>query len=161
MVIRCAWLAVLIVASGCATRLPLSRPARTMPADALVTHRAMLDLRGRQFTFNAYLSQNAAGARRLVLMETFGNVIGDVLIQPDGSVHVIRSSPAIKPVWLRRYVARDVQCLYGEPPPRGCRVTEVAPNHFVVRRWFYSLSLQIVDVKPGAQSPSLFEAPVP
>jgi hypothetical protein len=154
-----AWLWILCVAllplAGCAT-FRKERTA-TFPEEAFITHRAVLSARGgKQFTFNGYLSQSATRGQRLILMESFGTVLADLLIRPSGEVHVLRAAPAIKPVLLERYVARDIQCIFKVPAPDGCKVTEVSPKHFRVKRWMYTLDLHVLEVKAGQQPDSMF-----
>ena len=74
-------------------------PARrkSFPADALITQRGVLTVLGRQFTLNGYLASSATGGKRLIVTENFGSVLADVLVKPDGSVQVMRSSRAFKP----------------------------------------------------------------
>jgi hypothetical protein len=112
---------------------------------------------GRQFTLNGYLSINAGGAKRLVLTENFGNVLADVLITPDGTAHVMRSSRALKPDWIRRYLAADVQCLTGGATAEGCPGEYLSETHFLVQRRWYKLDLQTVKVVAGPQSTTLFD----
>lgn len=156
----CALLAAtLIVITGCASVPKTSfRPATSpFPTDALVTQRGVLTVLGRQFTLNGYLALNATGGKRLVLTENFGNVLADVLITPDGTAHVMRSSRALKPEWIRRYLAADVQCLTGEPVAEGCPGEHLSETHFLVQRRWYQLDLQTVKVAAGTQAATLFD----
>jgi len=145
---------------GCAT-LPepvnAPHPVPLLAADVLVTQRAVLTARGRQFALNGYLAQSAIGGRRLVITEMFGQVLVDVLVKPDGTVHVMRSSRLFRPAWIGRYVAADMQCVFGGAPDAGCPVQRLSATHFAVERRWYKLDLQIVDTKPGPQPPELFD----
>ena len=63
-------LSALAMAAGCATAAPLNsapRAAGSFPADALVTQRALLTVRGRQLALNGYLALSAAGGKRLIV----------------------------------------------------------------------------------------------
>src|SRR5688572_14281631 len=102
---------LLLLAAGCATRPKetFPRPGHTFPTDGLITQRAVLTARGRQFTLNGYLSVSATGGKRLIIMENFGSVLADVLVKPDGAVHVMRSSPAFRRKWIERHVVADLQ----------------------------------------------------
>jgi hypothetical protein len=156
MVGKCFLLSLILMAGGCATtRAP--RATRSFPQEALITQRAVLTARGRQFTLNGYLALSESRGKRLILTENFGNVLADVLVKPDGSVHIMRSSPAFRPAWISRYVAADVECVFGDPAKPKCRVTEMSSKHFVIKRWLYSLDLQVLDVKPGPQPPQMFD----
>ena len=151
-------LLLLLLASSCATPPgAMPRASRTFPANALVTQRAILTARGRQFTLNGYLSMSESGGKRLIVTENFGNVLADVLVKPDGTVHVMRSSQAFRPAWIRRYVAADVQCIFDKAPDAKCRVMELSPRHFTIKRWLYSLDLQILEIKPGPQPRAMFD----
>lgn len=158
------WISVLIMvllgAVGCSTAPKTSfRPASTpFPAEALVTQRGVLTVLGREFTLNGYLALNAAGGKRLVVTETFGGVLADLLITADGTAHVMRSSRALKPEWIRRYLAADVQCLTGGATVEECPGEMLSPTHYLVQRRWYKLDLQTVNVKPGPQPAAIFDA---
>jgi len=145
--------------TGCATAPKPALPsvAHLFPADALVTQRAMLTVRGRQFTLNGYLASSTAGGQRLTVTENFGRVLADVLVKRDGSVHVMRSSAVFRPDWIQRYVAADMQCLFGGAPGTDCPGRMLSPTHFTIERRWYALDLRVVDIKPGAQPPELFD----
>jgi hypothetical protein len=150
-------LLVLVLASGCATSSSppvVPHTARSFPVDAFVTQRAVLTARGRQFTLNGYLALSATGGKRLVVMENFSSVLADVLVKPDGTVHVMRSSPVFRPQWIERYVAADMQCIFGDA---ACPVKALSATHFVIERFWYKLDLQIVETKPGSQPADLFD----
>ena len=86
---------ILLLAAGCASTPPpkqFSSPAGIFPADGLLIQRALFTARGRQFALNGYLALSAAGGKRLVVTETFGNVMADVLVKPDGKIIVMQSS---------------------------------------------------------------------
>jgi hypothetical protein len=117
----------------------------------------VLTARGRQFALNGYLAQSATGGRRLVITEMFGQVLADVLVKPDGKVHVMRSSRLLRPAWIERYVALDMQCIFGAAPDAAGAVRTLSATHFVVQRRWYQLDLQIVETKPGPQAPELFD----
>jgi hypothetical protein len=149
---------LLTLVAGCATvpRSTLSRAPQSLPADAFITQRGVLTVLGRQFTLNGYLATSAVG-KRLIVTENFGNVLADVLVKPDGAVHVMRSSRAFKPAWIRRYIAADLQCLFGDVPEAECPGRTLSPTHFVIERRWYKLDLQIVEIKPGPQAAELFD----
>ena len=156
----CALLAAtLVVVTGCASIPKTSfRPATfPFPPDALVTQRGVLTVLGRQFTLNGYLALSATGGKRLVVTENFGNVMADVLITPDGTAHVMRSSRAFRPEWIRRYLAADVQCLTGGPTTEGCPGEHLSETHFLVQRRWYKLDLQTVKVAAGPQAATMFD----
>jgi hypothetical protein len=153
-------LLLLWFAAGCATPprpVATSRPVASFPPDALLTQRAVLTTHGRQFVLNGYLAQSATGGRRLVITEMFGQVLADVLAKPDGTVHVMRFSRPFRPAWIERYVAMDMQCIFGAAPDAACPVMRLSPTHYVVERRWYKLDLQIVETRPGPQPPELFD----
>lgn len=151
---------VCLLLTGCATTPPsqIQRPTNPFPADALITQRGVLTVLGRQFTLNGYLALSATGGKRLVVTENFGGVLADVLIKPDGAVYVMRASRAFKPKWIRRYVAADVECIFGSSPRPDCPGQMLSPTHFLIQRRWYKLDLQIVEIKPGPQSADSFDA---
>lgn len=158
------WLKSLLVAvvlsAGCATRRtqPSAAGALELPPDALITQRAVLTARGKQFTLNGYLSMSRTGGKRLLVTENFGNVLADVLVKPDGSIHVMRSSAAFRPAWIKRFVAADLECVFGNSVGRKCNVETLSPTHFVVKRFWYSLDLRILETRPGPQPVEMFDA---
>jgi len=152
---------LLLLAGGCVTTPPpgnLPRVANSFPADALIIQRAVLTVHGRQFTLNGYLALSKVGGKRLIVTENFGAVLADVLVKPDGKIFVMRSSQLFRPEWIRNYVVADLECIFGGAPEAGCPGTMISPTHFVIERRGYTLDLQIVETKPGPQSPELFDA---
>ena len=149
----------LALAAGCATppHGTLPHTANLFPPDAVVTQRAVLTARGRQFTLNGYLALGGTGGKRLIIMENFSSVLADVLVKPDGTVHVMRSSRIFRPAWIERYVAADLLCIFGDVANAACPGRMLSPTHFVIERRWYTLDLQIVEIKPGPQSLELFD----
>ena len=152
-------LLIVLFAAGCTTPSAhtLPRVVKSFPDEALITQRGVLTVRGRQFSLNGYLARSATGAQRLIVTENFGGVIADLIIKPDGTVHVMRSSRAFKPAWIRRHIAADVQCIFGGASREDCPGRQLSENHFVIERRSYTLDLQIVETKPGPQSTELFD----
>ena len=124
----------------------------------LLTTRGIFTVQGRQFALNGYLARNAAGAMRLVVTENFGGVMADLLVEPDGAVRLMRSGAVLRPVWIRRYVAGDLACLFGRPAPGSCAVQQLDPDHYRIERRWYTLDLRTVASRPGPQPPELFDA---
>jgi len=150
----------LSLAAGCATPSSpgnLPRAAGWFPADALVTQRAVLTARGRQFTLNGYLALSGTGGKRLIVMESFGAVLADVLVKPDGTVRVMRSSRIFPRTWVERFVSPDLQCIFGDAQRLACPVRTLSATHFIIERRAYKLDLHIVETKPGTQPAELFE----
>src|SRR5207302_8499857 len=107
---------IALLLAGCAIShppQPIVRPPASFPADALVTQRAILTARGRQFALNGYVALSQAHGKRLIISDTFGGILADVLVQADGAVRVIRSSRMLRSAWIRRYVAADLECIFG------------------------------------------------
>jgi hypothetical protein len=150
---------LLALVAGCATtpRSTIPHTENFLPVDALVTQRGVLTVLGRQFTLNGYLATSASGGQRLIVTENFGNVLADVLVKCDGTVFVMRSSRAIKAEWIRRFVAADLQCVFGDAPRMDCPGQQLSPTHFVIERRRYKLDLQIVETKSGPQPAELFD----
>ena len=147
------------VAAGCVAPTSTINPPRPLTAlahDEFVAQRAVLTVRGRQFALNGYFAQSITGGQRLVITEMFGHVIADVLVKPDGAVHVMRSSRLFRPAWIARYVVADMRCILGAPEA-GCPVQKLSATHFVIKRRWYELDLQTVESKPGPQPARLFD----
>jgi hypothetical protein len=153
------FLLLLLLAAGCVTTPPqnFSRPANLFPPDALMIQRAVLTVHGRQFTLNGYLALSKSGGKRLIVTENFGAVLADVLVKPDGKIYVMRSSQLFRPEWIQRYIASDMECIFGDAPKANCPGKMLSPTHFVIEHHGYTLDLQIVETKPGAQPPELFD----
>lgn len=154
---------VSLLAAGCATPppSPVKPAARTepwFPADALVSQRAVLTVRGRQFSLNGYVMKSAAHGLRLIVTENFGGVLADVLVKPDGEAVVLKARPPFRPAWVENYIAADLKCIFGEAPPADCPVRRLSATHFVIERRAYQLDLRITEVKPGVQPAASFEA---
>jgi hypothetical protein len=150
---------LLLIASGCATTLPpqnFSRPQNLFPANGLLIQRAVLTIHGRQFTLNGYLALSKTGGQRLIVTENFGAVLADVLVKPDGKIFVMRSSQLFRSEWIQHYVAADMECIFGNAQ-KNCPAKMLSSAHFVIEHRGYTLDLQIVETKPGAQSPELFD----
>lgn len=148
-VVLCVWLV-----TGCATRVPQSQAMPDLfPADALVTQRGVLTVHGQQFTLNGYLALSATRGKRLIVTENFGTVLADVLVKPDGTARVMRSSRSFRPEWIQQYLIPDMQCITGNG---ACPVRKLSATHFVIERRSYTLDLQTVQVTPGPQSVELF-----
>jgi hypothetical protein len=152
-------LLALTLLAGCATspRPQIQRSPNSFPADALITQRGVLTVLGRQFTLNGYLASSSTNGQRLIVTENFGSVLADVLVKPDGEAYVVRSSRAFKPKWIKRFIATDVQCLFGNSQQVDCPGHMIAPNHFLIERRWYKLDLHIVETKPGLQPPEMFD----
>ncbi len=150
---------MVLLLTGCVTppHPQIQRESNSFPAEARITQRGVLTVLGRQFPLNGYLALSAAGGRRLIVTENFGGVLADVLVKPDGTVHVMRSSRAFKSNWIRRYLAADLECLFGTATKPDCPGQRLSPTHFRMERRWYQLDLQIVEIKPGPQAPDLFD----
>ncbi len=147
------------VLAGCATRPPnhFSPPVGMFPANGLLIQRALFTARGRQFALNGYLALSETGGKRLIVTETFGNVMADVLVKPDGRVFVIKSSRMFPERYIRRLVVADLECVFGSAPAADCPVTMPGKNHFVIDRGGYQLDLRIVETKSSAQPAAMFD----
>src|ERR1700722_8034501 len=151
-----------LLAMGCAgQRLsPPSDPAlaaQSFPTDAMVTQRGILTVHGRQFPLNGYVAKSQARGLRLVMADNFGGVMADVLVKPDGNVFVMRAKPPFRAAWIKRYAAADLNCIFDGAKETNCPLRILNPSHFVVERRWYTLDLQTVDIKPGAQPPEMFD----
>jgi hypothetical protein len=121
---------------GCATGKPLlartllpddgSRPeaiqrarqtlAQVFPAAYRSTQRAIITVRGKQFTCDGLLAVSPIEGHHLALASSFGTVT-EVRVTPDGRVDVLKETPLMRADWSRRFVARDLQRLF-IPPDR-------------------------------------------
>ena len=146
--------------AGCATSTSRSNTAaieERFPPNAFMTHRAIFTARGKQFALTGYLALSETGGKRLIISQSLGQTMADILVKPDGTVHVMQSSPMFKPEWVRRYVATDLECIFANRPQKKCPVEMLDPNHFFIKHFFYKLDLRIVETKVGSQPDSLFD----
>jgi len=123
----------------------------------MLVQRVMFTARGHQFPLNGYLAISQARGKRLIITETFGAVMADVLIKPDGRVFVMKSSRMFPARYIRRLVAEDVQCAFGGVVKLDCPITWLDKNHFVIDRGRYKIEVRIVETKTGAQPDSVFD----
>ena len=123
----------------------------------MLVQRGLFTIIGRQFAINGYLAMNSDGARRLIVTETFGNVMADVLVKPDGTVFVLRSSRLFPEKYIRKQMVPDLECLFGPETVTNCPATMPEPNHFIINRGWNKLDLRIVETKPGVQPAKLFD----
>ena len=152
---------MLALVAGCASAPPpqnhFSRPAGLFPTEGLLIQRALFTARGRQFALNGYLALSETGGKRLIVTETFGGVMADVLLKPDGKVFVMQASRMFPEKYIRRLVAADLECIFGSTPKLDCPVTMLDKNHFVIDRGGYKLDLRMVETKRGPQPAELFD----
>lgn len=154
----------LLLAAGCIHDTPTAkivRPDGLFPAEGMIVQRALFTAHGRQFALNGYLALSPTGGKRLIVTETFGNVMADVLVKPDQQVFVLRSSRLFPEKAIRRLMVPDLQCVFGDAPCTNCPVTMPATNHFIVDRGGYQLDLRILETKPGPLPASLFDPTAP
>jgi len=147
--------------AGCATTKSKTKAGASephFPANAFMTHRAIFTARGRQFALTGYLALSETGGKRLIISQSLGQTMADLLVKPDGTVHVMQSSPMFKPEWVLRFVAADLECIFGKHPQKKCPVQMLDANHFLIKHFFYKLDLRIVETKVGPQPERLFES---
>lgn len=149
---------------GCATSKSETKAAvaeRNFPANAFMTHRAIFTARGQQFALTGYLAMSETGGKRLIISQSLGQTLVDLLIKPDGTIQVVQAGSVFKPKWIRRYVAADLECIFGKHPSKHCPVQTLGPNHFLIKHFFYKLDLRIVETRIGPLPQSLFEPSQP
>ena len=150
-----------LLITGCATTKSKSVPPpfeRHFPANAFMTHRAIFTARGKQFALTGYLALSESGGKRLIISQSLGQTMADLLVKPDGTAQVMQASPMFKEEWIRRYVAADLECIFGGHPQKKCPLQMLDPNHFVIKHFFYKLDLRIVETKVGPQPDRLFDS---
>ena len=151
-----------MLASGCAAPRSSSPPGKPLPVrlfppEAMVTQRGVLTVLGRQFPLNGYVARSEAHGLRLVMTDNFGGVLADALVKPDGRVFVMKSRAPFRAVWVERYIAADLKCIFGGATETNCPVQMSSPTHFTVERRWYRLDLRTVEVKPGVQPVEMFD----
>ncbi|MEI6083899.1 MAG: hypothetical protein WCS70_06315 [Verrucomicrobiota bacterium] len=138
---------LLLLLTGCATVPPPRKPVR-VTTNALLTHRAVLTIHGRQFTFTGYLALSETNGLRLIMTSALGQVMADVLVKPDGAVYLMRPSPVLRREWIERYVVSDMR-----------RYVEFLTPTLSINDRHHTLELRTVETKPGPQPAKLFEVP--
>lgn len=149
-----------VLLAGCASTPPpkkYSAAITPFPAECLVVQRVMFNAIGRQFPLNGYLALSDTRGKRLIVTESFGSVMADMLVKPDGTVFVKQSSRMFPARYIRRVMSADVQCVFGGEQKLDCPVTMLSTNHFLIQRTGYKLDLRILEIKPGAQPDSMFD----
>jgi hypothetical protein len=150
-----------LLISGCASGRPKGHAEaieRNFPANAFMVHRAIFSARGKQFALTGYLALSQTGGKRLIISQSLGQTMADILIKPEGTVYVMQASPMFKQQWIRKYVAADLECIFGNNPRKKCPVRMLGPNHFLIKHLFYKLDLRIVETRAGPQPENLFDA---
>ena len=132
-------------------------PAQLFPPDALITQRAVLTARGRQFSLNGYVAKSQAHGLRLIMTENFGGVLAELVVNPAGQVSVMQAKPPFRRECVERYVAADLKCIFGQTSELNCPVRASGPKHFIVERRWYKLDLWTVEIKPGPQPAEMFD----
>lgn len=150
-----------LLITGCATSTPDGASPRQFPENAFMIHRAIFSARGKQFALTGYLALSETGGKRLIVSQSLGQTMADLLIKPDGTVYVMQATPMFKQEWIRKYVAADLECIFAKNPPKKCPVQMLGPNHFVVKHFWYKLDLRIVETKIGPQPENLFDPSKP
>jgi hypothetical protein len=149
-----------LLAAGCTTTKTKTNAGAVegdFPANAFMTHRAIFTARGKQYALTGYLALSESRGKRLIISQPMGQTMADVLVTPDGTVHVMQSTPAFKPEWVRKYVAADLECIFGKHPQKKCPVQVLDAKHFIIKHFFYKLDLRIVETKVGPQPEKLFD----
>jgi hypothetical protein len=154
------FLSLLLLGVGC-RMVPMepraATPLAAFPANAFITERAVFTAYGRQFPLNGYLALSETGGKRLVITESFGQVVADVLVKADGTVFVMQTSRLFPEKSVRYGIASDLQCIFGGFPPQPVEVQMTATNHFIVQHGFYRLDLRLLNIQPGPQPAALFD----
>jgi len=122
-----------------------------------VTQRGVLTILGKQYTLNGYVAKSESRGLRLVMMENFGTVFADVLVKPDGKIFVMQAKSPFKAEWVEQFIAADLKCIFSDTMETNCPVQMLSPTHFFIKRRWYKLDLQTVEVKPGAQPAKMFD----
>ena len=152
--------AATVILSGCATpQNHFSRPANLFPANGFITQRAVFSAFSKQYPLNGYLALSETGGKRLVVTEEFRPRSR----RRAGKAGWENLCDAIEPCFfagllnIRRGLAPDLECIFGDTTNANCPVQMLSSNHFLLQRHFYSLDLRIVDVKTGTQPVDLFD----
>lgn len=135
---------------------PIAHPARLFPANALITQRAVLTVRGRQFTLNGYVAKSETRGLRLIVTENFGGVLADVLVKPGGETFVLKANPPFRPAWVKDYIAADLKYIFEDGAETNCSLQMLSNTHFIIERRGYKLDLRTVEVKAGLQPAEMF-----
>lgn len=156
-----AFIVAVQLMTGCVTDKPgaahPNAPERHFPPNAFMTHRAIFTARGKQFALTGYLALSETGGKRLIISQALGQTMADLLVKPDGAVHVMQTSPMFKEQWIRRFVAPDLECLFGDHPAKKCPVQMLDTNRFRIKHFWYKVDLRIVETKVGPQPDNLFD----
>jgi len=121
-------------ASGCASApyvpgTPLENPAlarelrrsleATYPPGFRAVHRALLSVRGREFTLMGYVLVRRPGDVRLLASGDMAGAAFEVVRRSDGSRSILRAAPGFRASWIREGAARDAAAIYCVRPSPG------------------------------------------
>ena len=159
LILLLAWLAAGCATTELQTTANLPRTAQSLSADAFITQRGTLTVRGRQFTLNGYVAKSSTHGLRFIMTENFGGVLADVLVNPAGQVFVLQAKPPFRPAWVKNYIAADLKCLFSDRAETDYPVQILSPTHFLIERRWYKLDLRTVETKSGPQPAEMFDEP--
>lgn len=84
------------------------------PRSYRCVQRAVLTVRGRQFTLDGVLTARPGEGHHLAVVSALG-VVTDVRLGADGACEVQKVTPLMREQWSRDYVGRDLQLLFATP----------------------------------------------
>lgn len=105
--------------------------AQLFPARYRSTQRAIVTVRGKQFTCEGLLTVSPRDGHHLALVSSFGTVT-DLRVKPDDRVELLKITPLFRADWSRRFVARDLRWLF-TPPEHLLPVGQLADGRLVLQ----------------------------
>lgn len=87
---------------------------RLYPPQYDSVQRAIITVKGKQFTCDAVLQGSTNEGWHLAIVSSLG-LVSEVRVRPDGSSEVLKVTPLFREEWSRNFVARDLRMLFRVP----------------------------------------------
>lgn len=97
--------------------------ARQYPLSFRTVHRGLLEAKGRQFLLDGYLLIRQPENFRLVAKGDMGGTAFELAKSPGEAVRIVQNPLGLRPVWLTKGAAHDVEVLYFKSPGSRARLT--------------------------------------
>jgi hypothetical protein len=84
------------------------------PPQYRATQRAIVTADGKEFACDGLLNVSPTEGHHLAIVSSFG-VVTDLRVRADGESELLKVTPLFREDWSRRFVARDLRCLFVAP----------------------------------------------
>jgi len=98
------------------------------PPGFRAVHRALLSVRGREFTMMGYVLVRRPGDVRLLATGDMAVTMFEVVRRSDGSRSILRTVPGFRASWIREGAARDAAAIYCVRPSSAASLAQFGPD---------------------------------